>query len=297
MDLKNHSIYNELVALGIVNPAAVTRFYPAVRDRDDVGVLRCNQSGVIFLDRVDHVETSYYADKEGTSYWSSSDRTAGLRLTWEDDHRRAAQIRELVSDKAYADVGSGLGGILDLMKEHAAGIHAVEPQNDARALLKELGYPAYASIKELSQQDTKFDLITLFHVFEHITDPLDSLKMLRKALKPGGKVFIEVPHAGDALISLYNLDAFKKFTFWSEHLVLHTRKSLEAYLFAAGFSSVTVSGFQRYPLANHLHWLHKNEPGGHVRLPQMRNAALEEAYAATLAKSDMNDTLIAIATC
>ena len=128
-----------------------------------------------------------------------------------------------------------------------------------------------------------------------MVEPLETLKKLHRHLSPGGKLIIEVPHAGDALIKTYNLESFKAFTFWSEHLILHTRKSLETFLRAAGFNRVRIEGFQRYPLANHLYWLKEGKPGGQEILKQFRNEELEKAYAENLNKVDQTDTIIAIA--
>jgi hypothetical protein len=44
------------------------------------------------------------------------------------------------------------------------------------------------------------------------------------------------------LISLFELEKFKKRTFWSEHLILRTRSSLEVYLKTAGFRNIVISG-------------------------------------------------------
>jgi hypothetical protein len=97
------------------------------------------------------------------------------------------------------------------------------------------------------------------------------------------------------LLTLYTCEAFKKHTFWSEHLLLHTRQSLHAFLEAAGFTDIIVTGFQRYSLANHLYWLSQSKPGGHVQWSFLENNALHEAYAASLQKLDATDTLIAVA--
>jgi SAM-dependent methyltransferase len=137
--------------------------------------------------------------------------------------------------------------------------------------------------------------VTLFHVFEHLDDPLASLRLIGRALRPGGRLVVEVPHARDFLLSFADLDAFKQFTFWSEHLILHTRRSLEVFLRAAGFVDVIVEGFQRYPLANHLHWLAKGQPGGQHHWAPLLDADVDRAYAAMLARLDVTDTLIATA--
>jgi 2-polyprenyl-3-methyl-5-hydroxy-6-metoxy-1,4-benzoquinol methylase len=294
--MEKHSLYKELVDLGIVKPEMVKPYYPRVWDREDVGALKCMHSGVIFLERIDHLGDSYYEGKEGLTYWNKEGRDAALRETWADDSRRAAQISPMLVNKRYLDVGSGLGGILDLLKPVAKYVHAVEPQKDAMNNLRELGYEVYASTEELVSSGNEYDVITLFHVLEHIPNHTETLKQLYKALAPGGKIIIEVPHAGDALLNTYDLESFRKFTLWSEHLILHTRKSLEVFLAAAGFQQITVTGFQRFPLANHLMWLKDGKPGGHVKMPQLRDSALEDAYSKMLSRIDQNDTIIAIAT-
>lgn len=295
MGFKGHVLYDELVAIGAIDPSAIEPYYPRVRDREDVGVMRCARSGVVFLDRIDHVSENYYSDQEGLNYWSKEGREAGLKETGEDDRRRAALIRDMVKGKVYADVGTGLGGILDLVKDDVKEAHAVEPQRNARNMLTGLGYRSHASTADLAASGTRCDVVTLFHVFEHLVEPLAELERIHEALRPGGVVVIEVPHARDALLSLYDLDAFKRFTFWSEHLVLHTHASLDRYLEKAGFSSIHVRGIQRYPLANHLYWLKAGMPGGQNHWPQLRDAKVEEAYARLLDRNSLSDTLLATA--
>ncbi|MBX9702732.1 MAG: class I SAM-dependent methyltransferase [Silvanigrellaceae bacterium] len=140
-----------------------------------------------------------------------------------------------------------------------------------------------------------YDVIGMFHVLEHFADPIAELINTRKKLKNNGKLVIEVPHARDALITWYNLEEFKKFTFWSEHLVLHTRESLSAILHHAGFKIQSIEGIQRFPLANHLRWLKEKKPSGHIDWPQFLNSTLDYEYASLLSKLDMNDTLMVIA--
>ena len=43
------------------------------------------------------------------------------------------------------------------------------------------------------QTDTKFDLISMFHVLEHLENPVRDLSHLGKFLKSNGKLVIEVP--------------------------------------------------------------------------------------------------------
>ncbi len=49
--ISSNTIYSELLQLSIVKAETVKPFFSSIRDRSDVGVLRCESSGVIFLDR------------------------------------------------------------------------------------------------------------------------------------------------------------------------------------------------------------------------------------------------------
>ena len=88
---------------------------------------------------------------------------------------------------------------------------------------------------------------------------------------------------------------YRDHTLWSEHLVLHTRESLSAVIEAAGLTVERIDGCQRYPLANHLHWLCRGEAGGQERWPALCDPDLDAAYAARLIAADETDTLVAVA--
>ena len=56
------------------------------------------------------------------------------------------------------------------------------------------------------------------------------LKEFKTHLNPGGILIVEVPHAKDFLLSNLKNEDFKNFTLWSQHLILHTRESLQRFL-------------------------------------------------------------------
>lgn len=291
---EQNSIRNLLIDLGICDPSSITQYYPKVRDRDDVAVLKCNKSGVIFLSRSSHMDISNYQNKEGFTYWSADDRKQVVNEGLEDNIRRKELLQNLVANRKWLDIGTGAGGILDEVSSLASKAAAIEPQNAVREILIKEGYNVYKDIDSIDESD--FEVVTLFHVFEHFTNPLEDLKSIHKTMAAEGKIIIEVPHANDFLISFLDNESFKKFTFWSEHLILHTRRSLERFLQKAGFKDIIINGCQRYPLANHLHWLTMNQPGGHQKWSFLRTAELDNAYSQMLASLDKTDTLIATAT-
>ena len=239
------------------------------------------------------MDISHYEEKEGFRYWSAEDRKHAVNVGHEDKLRRRELLQHVVSNRKWMDIGTGSGGILDELSPLASQTCAVEPQNIARVSLKKLGYDVYPSIQSITQ--TNFDVVTLFHVFEHFTNPFEDLKLIFRKMAAQGKIIIEVPHAKDFLISFFEHESFKIFTFWSEHLILHTRQSLTIFLEKAGFEDIIVTACQRYPLANHFYWLSKDKPGGHQVWSILRTLELDSAYSQMLSQLDKTDTIIAVA--
>jgi SAM-dependent methyltransferase len=279
----------ELYDLGVVSAGNIEPFHPRVRDRDDIAVLRDRVSGVVFLATTAHIDLAHYGDMKGCDYWNGGSRTQALALCATDDDRRAHQFTALVRDRDVLDVGCGAGGFMDRIRACARGVSGVEPQGPVRRELAALGYSMYAAATAAPAGSA--DVATLFHVFEHLTAPLAALRELMTVLRPGGRLVVEVPHARDVLLKL---DAFRDFSLWSEHLVLHTKDSLRTYLASAGFDHIEIDGFQRYPFANHLGWLLDGKPGGQNRLAQFSDHG--DAYIDLLRTSDQTDTLIGVAT-
>ena len=142
--------------------------------------------------------------------------------------------------------------------------------------------------------------------FEKLKERVNQLELLfnneiqkkrgpKSKLKDKGKIIIEVPHAEDFLLLQEELKEFKNFTFWSEHLILHTYKSLKSILMKAGFKSVNIQYYQRYNFSNHLGWFLKRKPGGHNFYKDIVGYKLNLSYCENLKKLGQTDTLIAIA--
>ena len=198
---------------------------------------------------------------------------------------------DCVAAKDVVDVGCGAGGFALRADCVAKTIRAVEPQPGVSEFLSEKSSGRIVTAAGLHMVESESaDAVTMFHVLEHFRKPLEELKSAFDVLRPGGLLVVEVPHARDLLIEL--CPAFRDFTFWSEHLVLHTRESLCKLVTEAGFKDVSIMGFQRYPVSNHLRWLSQHKPGGHVEWPLLNSPALEVSYTSTLAGCDKTDTLL-----
>jgi 2-polyprenyl-3-methyl-5-hydroxy-6-metoxy-1,4-benzoquinol methylase len=290
----NNPIYSELINLGIIDKNQVKEFYPCVRDNKDIPVMRCEKSGVIFLRTLDHISNEHYSEMKNFSYWESDTRYEALKQTYEDDLRRFKLISHLIKDKSYLDFGCGLGGVLDMARQVTKDVSGLEPQKNVTESLRNLNYTMFESIDEIIDNNIKFDVITLFHVFEHLPNPFETLKKLNTILNPNGYLIIEVPNANDALITSYDLESFKQYTFWGEHLILHTKDSLKKYLKMSGYKNIKINGAQRYGLSNHLYWLRDGKPGGQNIFKVINNKKIDNIYSKILDENNLTDTIISV---
>ena len=165
-----------LVDLGISSLNSYVQIHDRVRDSDSIQVNQCKKSGVIFLSKSDHIDSTHYEEMDEYSYWGAEDRNSAIAGSLTDLDRRSDQIRNIIANKNWLDVGTGVGGILDRLTKYAKRTWAVEPQEGARQSLLKAGYEAYSSIDDVLGEDNQ--VVTLFHVFEHLTEPLESLKQL-----------------------------------------------------------------------------------------------------------------------
>ena len=211
----------------------------------------------------------------------------------DDDFRRASQFKKILKNKNILDFGCGYGDFLMNLKNYKS-LSGVELRKDCINHIRRKFNKINIS-NDIDSLNKKFDVITMFHVLEHLPHQVDILKDLKSKLNKKGKIIIEVPHAEDFLILQDELDEFRNFVFWKEHLILHTVKSLKKIILKAGFKKIKIQYYQRYNLANHLGWFVKKKPGGHVFYKDKVSEQLNKSYSENLKRLGQTDTLIAIA--
>jgi len=271
----NHNI-ELLYKFNLSDKDSLKIFNESTRDINNLNVFKCIKSGVIVLEK-------FVTSEE---YYEKNNHTK----TFEDDIRRFESYKELIKGSEILDFGCGRGGFIQLSKKISKRSVGLELNITNREYLNNIGVQCVNTLSEL--KDDKFDLITLNHVFEHLNDPIDILVELQKYLKDDGVIIIEVPHAKDLLLETFNLESFKNFTLWSEHLILHTRKSLETFATNSGLHVKSIKGFQRYPISNHYNWLLNGQPSGHEIFDNLNNDVFHNHYEKLLDNIDQTDTLI-----
>lgn len=288
-------IFNTLKKLNLAKDSSIELFSKKTRDNSKLKVYRDKNSEVIFIDDyyigVDEYKYGKYKEKL-VPHINTTKRIYEESI---DSKRRVDKYLQFVADKNICDFGCGSGSFLSKVSPFAKNVYGIEPQNDLRQNINKNNITCYNSINEFNKT---IDAFFLFHSFEHLPDPMETLKSMYKLLKKNGngRIIIEVPHANDFLINNLSIDSFINFTLWSQHLLLHTRESLKKFLAAAGFKNIIIEGVQRYNIANHLNWLRHDKPSGHKEILSIfETTELVEAYSNALSRIDANDTLVAIA--
>jgi 2-polyprenyl-3-methyl-5-hydroxy-6-metoxy-1,4-benzoquinol methylase len=132
------------------------------------------------------------------------------------------------------DVGCGVGDFLGSLAHLGWETYGTEISEAGAGLARARGIRAYrGELTAAGFPDDFFDVVTLWHVLEHVPDPLAQLAEIRRILKPEGLLVVEVPNARSATFSLtkekwYYLDV-------PRHLQHFTPATLDAILGQAGF--------------------------------------------------------------
>ena len=295
-------IYIELKKLKLIKDKNLFVLNKKTRDRK-IRVIKDSKTKVIFLEkyltRINHYSSlkNYDEFKIGKAKIKKIKTTSGYiktNIIINEDLRRYELFKKELTNKHILDFGCGWGGLMKNIKKYKS-LCGVEVREQCISYIKK-------KIKKINIYNNinlvknKVDIITMFHVLEHLPNQVDTLKSLKSKLRSGGKIIIEVPHAQDFLILQNNLKEFKNFTFWSEHLILHTQKSLRKILTKSGFRNIKFQYYQRYGFANHLGWFIERKPSMGKIYNNIFNKKLQKAYVENLKQLGQTDTLLVVAT-
>jgi SAM-dependent methyltransferase len=132
------------------------------------------------------------------------------------------------------DIGASSGEFVFLMRQRGFNATGIEPHAGYAAHAREsLGLTVEnGSLHDRLPQaaDGQFGLVTMFHVFEHLVDPLKTLQLIRRKVSHDGYLLIEVPNA--------NRFCAPSYMFFRAHTLYFTAHSLRQALQTAGWKIV-----------------------------------------------------------
>lgn len=90
------------------------------------------------------------------------------------------------------DIGAGTGDFLVTAKAAGWQITGIEPNENAKNLAISKGVSFQKDSKSVENQS--FDVITMWHVLEHVPDVTSQIQELKRLIKPDGTIIIAVPN-------------------------------------------------------------------------------------------------------
>jgi SAM-dependent methyltransferase len=208
-------------------------------------VARCRGCGQVVTvpvpaDLGRYYPAGYYGDAAGRRFPALMEWLQEKLYDW----RSRQVLRRLKRKNAKVlDVGCGRGLLLRAFRQNGCDVIGTEFSDDACRFAREvLNIPVRVGLlDELHFPDSSFDVVVMWHVLEHVSDPRPTLAEVSRILRPGGIFLVAVPDFGSPEARLtragwFHLDV-------PRHLSHHTRASLsralgETGLRPAGFSSL-----------------------------------------------------------
>jgi SAM-dependent methyltransferase len=206
--------------------------------------LKCRGCGMVFLSpRPDDQEMLPFYTQE---YYGGGDHKfhPGIEVFRSFFARkRVRRVQAFLSAPGNAlDIGCGQGTFLQLLREEGWDCQGTELTEESARRASLRGIPV--SVGEFDPArfpSHSFDLITLWHVLEHLRDPRKTLGSLPGLLKPGGLVAISTPNVDSLQAEVgkgkwFHLDA-------PRHLYLFSPKTLGRVMESLGFRLVELNHF------------------------------------------------------
>ena len=110
-----------------------------------------------------------------------------------------------------------------------------------------------------NKYENRFDLVTCFHVFEHVFKPKNFIKIIQQILNTDGYYCIEVPNQNNELVNLSE-NYVNKVWYMNCHISYYTPQIFLSLVNNNNTKLIEFKGFERYGLFNFLYWIYYNKP-------------------------------------
>lgn len=167
----------------------VELFHDKVWSIDNGKVYKCNCCELVFIDPM------MSEDEEKEFYKNYNDHVKRRGVTVENSveefhkkskviaNERLKVVDKFFKNKKILEVGSSTGAFLSLLDN--CNTNACELATDNLEYSKQfINGSAYSSIDDVKEND--FDVICMYHVFEHIRNPIEFLNKCKSLLNRGG---------------------------------------------------------------------------------------------------------------
>ena len=205
--IENHKKYLDSNTGMFLDKHTKNRVCPVCDSSDEIEIftkeggryVKCNDCSMVYLNPV-------FTDAAIKDYYESN-HTEQSEVVESDTDNFYVNIynggldniqKESSSIKNLLDIGCSSGTFLDLAKKRDFNTFGVELNQTEYKFAKAKGHNVHNDLLENINFEEKFDVVTLWDVFEHLIDGEFYLNEIQKVLSDDGVIFLQVP-SSDAL--------------------------------------------------------------------------------------------------
>jgi SAM-dependent methyltransferase len=182
---------------------------------------------------------AYYNQNDKYEHWLQD--LEGRDEMW---NRRLKKMLSLHKRGSLLDVGSGIGQFLSVAKKYGfAPVYGTELSSIGAGIAKER-YDIELLRGDIHSLDLPVvDNLTVFHVLEHVHQPLEFLQRCHQLLAPGGVITVAVPNDVESLMYRLKYHRLSRIDFDEKeiHLSHFNPRTLQSLVVRAGFRVVNIS--------------------------------------------------------
>lgn len=230
-------------------------------ERDDTfTLLRCEVCNLIFLGGV-KINNAYYKKYYDAGYYPLSTFLTKLLDSWSFTQKEKILLMNAPKRKhrlKILDVGCGSGKFLESLDGEKFEKYGIEIKEEGIKLSRQKGFTVYEKdVTKIDFGKKKFDIITLWHVLEHLVDPVSVYNKINEILAVGGIVVFATPNTDSLGFRIGNKLWFHLDS--PRHLMLFNRKSIQLLCEKTGLTIKSIKNeWYDYPLD--LFWSVKHSP-------------------------------------
>lgn len=102
--------------------------------------------------------------------------------------------KDLKDVRSLIEIGCGEGAFLKIVQHNVSCIVGVEYNEQAIKASRKNGFSIYTSDEYDAIPKNYFDAVVVFHVLEHVADPVNFIKNLTTLITNNGKIYLSVPN-------------------------------------------------------------------------------------------------------
>jgi len=212
-------------------------------EKEGFDFVKCRHCGLLYVNpqlKTDVTESFYKNSKTAEAWIGLQKNKKEQEWNFINKYKPALECISKIKPKGgrLLDIGCSIGQFIYESKQYGWQPEGIELNHDAAEIArKEYGQTVYEEkLENLELAEKSYDLITLWGVLEHLTDPNDMLQKVYKYLKDDGLVLSFVPNAHSMIVRMTR--NYNSTVSGLAHLWYFSPKTIDKFYIKNGFRKV-----------------------------------------------------------